>query len=537
MEVQKFDMVIVGAGFAGLYQLYQAKKKGLSARVLEAGDGVGGTWFWNRYPGARCDVESLDYSYSFSPELEQEWNWSERYAPQEEILLYINHVADRFHLRPDIELNARVRSAVFDEQSTSWNILTENGLSVNATYLVMATGGLSIPQQPDLNALDRFRGKWYHSAQWPKEGVDFKGKRVALIGTGSSGVQMIPVIADEASQLTVFQRSANFSVPAHNVAFTEKALKAAKSRYPERRAMGREAVTGQFLNANTKTAAEMTPEEQSAELEYRWKGAGGGFRMLRNFADQMSNPETNKMVADFVKSKIRQIVKDPLKADLLCPKDDLPFGGKRLSVDSRYYETFNRDNVDLVDLKTQPIVEATEKGLRTSERDLEFDMIVFATGFDALTGALMAIDIRGEGGISLRDKWKDGPVAYLGLGIAGFPNMFTITGPGSPSVLSNVVHSIETHVDWIMRFLDQVRSKGIQKFQPTSKAEEGWVKFCADEANKTLYPRANSWYMGANIEGKPRVFLAFVSGVPVYRKFIEKVEAEGYTGFEFSFSS
>jgi cyclohexanone monooxygenase len=537
MEVQKFDMVIVGAGFAGLYQLYQARKKGLRARVLEAGDGVGGTWFWNRYPGARCDVESLDYSFSFSPELEQEWSWSERYAPQEEILHYINHVADRFNLRTDIELNARVHSAFFDAQSASWNIRAGNDQSFNATYLVMATGALSMPQQPDLRALDRFKGQWYHSAQWPKEGVNFKGKRVALIGTGSSGVQMVPVIAQEACQLTVFQRTANFSVPAHNVAFTEKALRAAKSRYPERRAMGREAVTGQFLNGNTKTAAEMTPEEQSAELEYRWKGAGGGFRMLRNFADQMSNPETNKMVADFVKSKIRQIVQDPLKAEILCPNDDLPFGGKRLSVDSHYYETFNRDNVDLVDLKTQPLVEATENGLRTSARDFEFDIIVFATGFDALTGALMAIDIRGEGGISLRDKWKDGPVAYIGLGIAGFPNMFTITGPGSPSVLSNVVHSIETHVDWIMRFLEQVRSKGIRQFQPTTQAEESWVQFCADEANKTLYPRANSWYMGANIEGKPRVFLAFVSGVPVYRRFIEKVEADGYTGFEFSFSS
>ena len=534
MEAPKYDMLIVGAGFAGLYQLYRAREMGLSVRVLEAGDGVGGTWFWNRYPGARCDVESLDYSYSFSPELEQEWKWSERYAPQAEILQYINHVADRFDLRPDIELNVRVESALFDEQNLCWNVRTQQGQDYKATYLVMATGALSIPQQPDLKGVERYQGKWYHSAQWPKEGVDFRGKRVGLIGTGSSGVQMVPVIAEQASHLTVFQRSANFSVPAHNVAFTETSLKAAKSRYPERRAMGREAVTGQFLNANTKTAAEMTPEEQRAELEYRWKGAGGGFRMLRNFADQMSNLQTNTMVADFVKEKIRQVVKDPATAQMLCPKDDLPFGGKRLSVDSHYYETFNRDNVDLVDIKADPLQEATERGLRTQSRDFEFDMIVFATGFDAMTGALTAIDIRGEGGVSLRDKWKDGPVAYLGLGIAGFPNMFTITGPGSPSVLSNVVHSIETHVDWIMRFLRKARDKEVQKFQPTVQAESRWVKFCADEANKTLYPLANSWYMGANIDGKPRVFLAFVSGVPVYRRYIEKVEAEGYEGFEFS---
>ena len=534
METHKFDMLIVGAGFAGLYQLYRAREMGLSVRLLEAGDGVGGTWFWNRYPGARCDVESLDYSYSFSPELEQEWKWSQRYAPQAEILQYINHVADRFNLRPDIELNVRVKAAYFDDQNLCWNIGTEKGQSFRATYLVMATGGLSIPQQPDLQGLDQYQGKWYHSALWPKEGVDFKGKRVGLIGTGSSGVQMVPVIAEQASHLTVFQRSANFSVPAHNVAFTEASLKAAKGRYPERRAMGREAVTGQFLNANTKTAAEMTPEEQRAELDYRWKGAGGGFRMLRNFADQMSNLQTNKMVAEFVKDKIRQVVKDPATAEMLCPKDDLPFGGKRLSVDSHYYDTFNRDNVKLVDVKADPLVDATERGLRTKSRDFEFDMIVFATGFDALTGALLAIDIRGECGVSLRDKWRNGPVAYLGLGIAGFPNMFTITGPGSPSVLSNVVHSIETHVDWIMRFLRNAKEKGVHKFQPTAQAEALWVKFCADEANKTLYPLANSWYMGANIDGKPRVFLAFVSGVPVYRRFIEKVEEEGYEGFELS---
>jgi cyclohexanone monooxygenase len=416
----------------------------------------------------------------------------------------------------------------------SWNLETEQGQAFNATYLVMASGGLSIPQQPDLEGLDLFKGKWYHSAKWPVEGVDFKGKSVGLIGTGSSGVQMIPVIAEQASHITVFQRSANFSVPAHNVPFTEASLKAAKSRYPERRAMGREAITGQFLNANTKTAAEMTPEEQRAELEYRWKGAGGGFRMLRNFADQMSNLQTNKMVADFVKEKIRQVVKDPAKAELLCPKDDLPFGGKRLSVDSHYYETFNRDNVDLVDIKAEPLLDATELGLRTQSRHFEFDIIVFATGFDAMTGALMAIDIRGDEGISLRDKWKDGPLTYLGLGIAGFPNMFIITGPGSPSVLSNVVHSIETHVDWIMRFLRKAKDKSVRKFQPTLQAEARWVKFCADEANKTLYPLANSWYMGANIEGKPRVFVAFVSGVPVYRRYIEKVEADDYEGFEFS---
>lgn len=533
-QTNDYDMLIVGAGFAGLYQLYRAREMGLRTRLLEAGDGVGGTWFWNRYPGARCDVESLDYSYSFSPELEQEWVWSERYAPQEEILRYINHVADRFALRPDIQLNTRVSAATFDEGTGRWHVSAQSGERFVARFLVMATGALSLPQRPSLKGLENFAGGIYHSAQWPKEGVDFTGRRVALIGTGSSGVQMTPVIAQQAAQLTVFQRTANFSVPAHNVTFTPESLAAAKARYPERRALGREAITGQFLNANTKTAAEMTDEERRAELEYRWKGAGGGFRMLRTFADQMCDERTNRMVAQFAREKIRAKVKDPRKAQLLCPKDDLPFGTKRLCVDSHYYETFNRDNVDIVDIRATPIVAATRSGLRTTEAQLEFDDIVFATGFDAMTGALMAIDIRGAGGVSLRERWKDGPMAYLGLGVAGFPNMFVITGPGSPSVLSNVVHSIETHVDWIMRLIRRMDAHRLARVEPSEEAQLRWVKRCEEEANKTLYPRANSWYTGANVSGKPRVFMAFVSGVPVYRRIIEQVEANDYDGFVFA---
>jgi len=529
----KYDMLIVGAGFAGLYQLYRAREMGLRTRVLEAGDGVGGTWFWNRYPGARCDVESLDYSYSFNPELEQEWVWSERYAPQEEILRYINHVADRFALRPDIQLNTRVTAARFKDEEGQWEVRTETGERLFATYLVMATGALSAPQRPKLEGLDSFAGAVYHSAQWPKEGVDFTGKRVAIIGTGSSAVQMTPVIAEQAAQLAVFQRTANFSVPAHNVAFTPEALQAAKARYPERRILGREAITGQFLNANTKAAAEMTDEEKLAELEYRWKGAGGGFRMLRTFADQMSNEQTNRLVAEFVRAKIREKVRDPRKAELLCPKDDLPFGAKRLCVDSHYYETFDRDNVDIVDVRATPIAAATPRGLRTIEREYDFDAIIFATGFDAMTGALLAIDIRGSGGVPLREHWKDGPMTYLGLSIAGYPNMFVIAGPGSPSVLSNVVHSIETHVDWIMRLVRRMDARGSNRVEATREAEASWVRRCADEAGKTLYPRANSWYVGANVPGKPRVFMAFVSGVPTYRRIIERVEANDYEGFKF----
>lgn len=533
-NADKFDMLIVGAGFAGLYQLYCARKAGLSVRVLEAGEEVGGTWFWNRYPGARCDVESLDYSYSFDPALEQEWVWTERYAPQAEILRYINHVADRYDLRGDIQLNTRVSSATFDDATARWSVVTQAGETFDAQFVVMATGGLSVPQRPNLKGLENFKGQWYHSAEWPKGGVDFTGKRVALIGTGSSGVQMAPVIAAEALQLTVFQRSANFSVPAQNEPLDDATLAKAKAEYPQRRALGREAITGQFLSANTRLAKDMSEAEQKAELEHRWRGAGGGFRMLRAFADQMSNLDTNKVVADFAKSKIRSIVRDQATANLLCPKDDLPFGTKRLCVDSSFYETFNRENVSLVDISTVPLVEATEKGFRTAERDYEFDIIVFATGFDAMTGALKAIDIRGVNGQSLREKWAHGPLAYLGLAVAGFPNLFSITGPGSPSVLSNVVHSIETHVDWIMGLLAKARAGGINRIEATTEAESQWVAHCAAEAEKTLYPRANSWYVGANIAGKPRVFMAFVSGVPIYRRLIEDVAAKGYEGFALS---
>ncbi|WP_084397196.1 flavin-containing monooxygenase [Hydrogenophaga pseudoflava] len=532
--MKELDMLVVGAGFAGIYQLYKAREAGLRVKVLEMGDGVGGTWFWNRYPGARCDVESLDYSYSFSRELEEEWEWSERYATQAEILRYINHVVDRFSLRPDIELNTKVVKAHFDEKANVWEVQTEAGEVYRARYLVMATGGLSVPQRPSLEGLDSFKGRWHHSARWPNEGVDFSGRKVVLIGTGSSGVQMVPVIAEQASHLTVLQRTANFSVPAHNVPFTPQALKAAKARYPERRAMGREAITGQFLNANTKTAAEMTEQEQMAELEYRWRGAGGGFRMLRTFADQMSNPETNRLVAEFARKKIHEIVKDPRKASILTPKDDLPFGGKRLSVDSNYYETFNKPHVDIVDVGAEPLVCATETGIRTTKQDIDCDDIVFATGFDALTGALKAIDLRGEGGLTIKEKWEQGPVSYLGLFISGFPNLFVVAGPGSPSVLSNMVHSIETHVDWIMRLLKHAQQHGVQRIGATQEAEDAWVQRCADEAAKTLYPKAKSWYMGDNIDGKPRLFMPFVAGVPLYRRIIEEVASNNYQGLQMS---
>jgi len=527
----KFDALIVGAGFAGIYQLHRARGMGLRVRLLEAGDGIGGTWFWNRYPGARCDVESLDYSYSFSPELEQEWDWSERYASQPEILRYINHVADRFDLRHDIQLQTRVTAAHFDEPRCCWKVTTQAGEHFEARYLVMATGCLSIPQKPQFDGLSTFEGQCYFSSDWPHEGVDLSGKRVGLIGTGSSGVQMVPIVAQQAAHLTVFQRTANFSVPAQNAPLDQATLKQLKANYAQRRALGREAVTGQFLNANDKSALEVSDQERQAEFEYRWSHAGGGVRMLRAFSDLLRNPQANRYAADFVRAKIRSIVKDPKVAELLCPKDDLPFGTKRLCVDTDYYATFNRDNVYLVDIRSTPITAIHPKGLRTTQADFALDILVFATGFDAMTGALLAIDIRGINGTSLREKWAGGPMTYLGISIAGFPNLFVIAGPGSPSVLSNMVHSIETHVDWISTLLSHAQTRGISRIEAEQSAEDAWVTHVNEAANQTLYPRGNSWYLGMNIPGKPRVFMPYVAGVPTYRRILEDVAKKGYEGF------
>lgn len=530
----KLDVIIVGAGFGGLYQLYCARKAGLNARVVEAGSDIGGTWFWNRYPGARCDVESLDYSYSFDKDLEQEWTWSERYATQPEILRYINNVADRFDLRRDIQLNTRVVRATFDSEVTRWTVETEAGETFNAQFCVMATGCLSVAQAPDIPGFSSFRGSWYHSANWPTEGVDFAGKRVGLIGTGSSGVQMAPIIAEQAKHLTVLQRTANFSVPAQNQLLDEETVRRVKAEYPQRRERARNAVSGMDLAAGEKSAREVSEEERLKEFEFRWLGAGGGFRMMRAFNDLMVDPESNKHAGDFVRGKIRQIVRDQKVAELLCPSPDLPFGAKRLCVDTGYYEMFNRPNVTLADVKSSPIQEITPNGLRTTAAEYDLDVLVFATGFDAMTGALRAIDIRGVGGLSLREKWEHGPRTYLGISVADFPNMFIIAGPGSPSVLSNMVLSIEIHVDWVTRLMLHTRAGGLSRVAAAAEAEDKWVHHVNEVADRTLYPRGNSWYVGANIPGKPRVFMPYVGGLPAYRQTLDEVLAQGYPGFELS---
>jgi cyclohexanone monooxygenase len=528
-ETTRLDAVIVGAGFAGLYMLHRLRGIGLSSRVIEAADGVGGTWYWNRYPGARCDIESLEYQYGFEDDLPREWKWTERYASQPEILAYLNHVADRYDLRRDIQLETRVTKARFDEPSARWEVETDRGDRYSARFCIMATGCLSAPKRPDFKGLDSFEGDWYHTGYWPHEGVDFSGKRVGVIGTGSSGIQSIPLIAKQARHLTVFQRTANFSVPAHNGPIDPAYERSMTEHYTEVRERARQSHVGILANtANDKPALAVSEEERSEEFESRWQD--GGFAMSGAFNDLMLNKEANDTAAEFVRAKIREIVKDPVTAELLCPKD-YPFATKRLCVDTDYFETFNRDNVTLVDIKTSPIEEITTKGLRTQDAEYELDCLVFATGFDAMTGALLAVDIEGRDGVTLGAKWAGGPRTYLGLQVAGFPNLFTVTGPGSPSVLSNMIVAIEQHVDWITECVEYLLEHGLQTIEATVEAEDAWVDHVNQVANFTLFPQANSWYVGANVPGKPRVFMPYVGGLGTYTQKCSQVAANGYEGF------
>jgi cation diffusion facilitator CzcD-associated flavoprotein CzcO len=525
----RLDVAVVGAGFAGLYMLHRLRKLGLSARVYEAGDGVGGTWFWNRYPGARVDIQSQEYSYSFSDELEEEWQWSERYATQPELLRYLNHVADRFDLRPDIQLNTLVTAAHYDETTDRWTLTTDGDETISARFCVMATGCLSAIKEPDFPGQASFRGATYQTSRWPPEGVDFTGRRVGIVGTGSSAIQSIPIIAAQAAHLHVFQRTPNFSVPAHNGPLDPHAIGAWNAHRAENRRKQRLS-TGGFLSSdpNPVSALAVTAEERRKTFEERW--ARGGFAVGGAFNDLMVNPEANATAAAFVADKIRAIVKDSRTADILTPKT-YPFATKRLCVDTGYYETYNRPNVTLVDVAATPIEAITPKGVRTSEGEFELDAIVFAIGFDAMTGALSRIDIRGRGGVSLTEVWAEGPKSYLGLMVAGFPNLFTITGPGSPSVLSNMVVSIEQHVDWIRDCLTWMEMRRTSVIEATAAAQEAWVAHVNENAGATLYPQANSWYLGANIPGKPRVFMPYIGGVGTYREKCDDIATNGYEGF------
>jgi cyclohexanone monooxygenase len=525
----EFDVLIVGAGLAGVYMLYRLRALGLSARVYEAGSGVGGTWFWNRYPGARCDVESLDYSYSFSEELQQEWHWSERYAAQPEILAYINHVVDRFDLRRGIQFNTRVIEAVFDEAIGRWSISSDRGERVSAQFCIMATGCLSAAQIPRFPGLETFEGKHYHTGHWPHEGVDFTGRRVAVIGTGSSAIQSIPIIAEQAAHLFVFQRTPNFAVPAHNAPLDPDYERQVKASYADFRRAARESRLGFVVESRAESALAVAEEERQREYEKRWNRGGLGFGST--FADLLSDKAANDTAADFFRAKIRTIIRDPAIAETLTPKD-YPIGTKRLCVDTNYYATFNRANVTLIDLRRNPVEAITARGVQTRDAHYSLDAIVFATGFDAMTGALLNIDIRGRTGRSLRQKWEAGPRTYLGIAVAGFPNLFMITGPGSPSVLSNMIVSIEQHVDWIVDCIRYLRENDRGRIEARVEAEDAWVSHVNEIGQMTLYPQANSWYMGANIPGKPRVFMPYIGGVAAYRQKCDEVAAKGYEGFE-----
>jgi len=526
------DAVIVGAGFSGMYMLHSLRDRlGLSVRVFETAGGVGGTWYWNRYPGARCDSDSYVYCYTFDKQLLQEWEWTERYPEQPEILRYLNHVADRFDLRRDITFGTRVIGATFDEPTSRWRIRTDRGDAVSAPYFITAVGALSATNVPRFKGLESFKGKWYHTSQWPHGGVDFTGKRVGVVGTGATAVQAIPEIAQQAKHLTVFQRTPNYCVPARNGKVDPDVVKARKADYAGIVERIRNSFFGFELYFIEKSVLKTTPEEREREFDRHWDNGGFGF-WLANYQDMFFVKEANDLCADYLKRKIRSTVKDPAVAEKLIPKT-YAYGTKRQPLDTNYYETFNKDNVLLVDASEAPIEEITPTGIVAGGREHELDIIVFATGFDALTGPLKNLGIRGRGGQSLAEKWADGPHTYLGLAIADFPNLFTITGPQSPSVLSNMPVSIEQHVEWISACIDFMRKNHLSTIEATPEAEAQWGAHVAEIVNATLMPGANSWYMGANIAGKPRVFMPYLgpAGVGGYRQRCNEVAAKGYDGF------
>ena len=530
-----FDAVVIGAGFAGLGMLRRLRDElGMSAQVYESGGGVGGTWYWNRYPGARCDSESYIYCFSFSKELLQDWDWSGKYPEQPEILSYLNHVADRFDLRRNIQFNTRVTSARFLEDRNRWEIETDQGDRVTAQFLITGIGCISAGNVPDIKGLHSFQGEWYHTGSWPHEKVDFAGKRVAVIGTGSSGVQSIPVIAEQAGHLTVFQRTAQYTIPARHATVDRRFLEEeVKPNYAEILEKARWSHGGFPVDPSERSALEVTAEERLETYEAGWAGGGFGF-LFGSFKDLTTDRRANDTVSEFIRSKIREMVKDPETVEKLLPTDH-PFTSKRALIDTNYFDTYNRENVELVDIRHSPIQEITPKGIRTEDEEFEFDIIVFATGFDAMTGTFFKMDIRGRNDVALKDKWSEGPKTYLGLQVAGFPNMFMITGPGSPSVLSNMPVSIEQHIGWIGDFLQYMREHDIEAAEANADAEATWVSHVNEAAEPTMFMLANSWYLGANIPGKPRVFMPYAGGVGNYRKKCNEISDSGYEGFILDF--
>jgi cyclohexanone monooxygenase len=525
---EQTDVVIVGAGFTGIYMTYKARELGLSVTAFERGGGVGGTWYWNRYPGLRCDVESVDYSYSFSPELQQEWTWTEKFPSQPEILRYLEWAAQKLDVLGSFRFGTEVLSATWDENRSRWTVTTDTGVAVEAKYVVWGTGILSTPKIPEIPGLDSFRGEVLNTATWPHEAVDFSGRRVAVLGTGSSGIQVIPIVAEQAEQLFVLQRTPSYSLPAHNKALPAERMTWIKDNYATYRADARKSVLGCVTDSAGKNFAELTPAEARAELERQYD-YGSPMRFASTFNDIIVDPDANRAAAEFAKDKIRSRVHDQSVAAKLLP--DYYIATRRLCIDTDYYETFNRPNVTLVDLREEPLTGATEAGLTTTERELEIDLLILATGFDAITGTLRRLDIRGRGGVTLADKWGVAPSTYMGIAVAGFPNMFVATGPGSPSALSNVVLSIEQHVEWIAATIAHLENEGITAIEPTPEAEKAWGEHVAEVSDSTLMRFSDSWYTGTNVEGKPRVNAVYVGGVATYESELHAVAADGYRGF------
>jgi cation diffusion facilitator CzcD-associated flavoprotein CzcO len=528
--VTDFDAIVIGAGFAGLYALHKLRDQlGLSVRVYEAASDVGGTWYWNRYPGARCDIESVHYSYSFSEELQQDWEWSERFAGQPEILRYLNHVADRFDLRKDIVFDTRVNSMVWDDDASLWRVGTELGDTVTARYVISGAGNLSVPKTPEFDGVESFRGQVHLTGNWLDENVDFTGQRVAIIGTGSSGIQAISEIAQTAGHLTVFQRTPNYASPIVNGPADPDVVSAVKANYAQVREASRNHFLGVPYTQVQPSALAVSAEERRRTFDERWNA--GGFRLfIDSYQDILFDKNANDTIAEYIRERIQERVNDPAVADLLAPKG-YPYGTKRPPLETNYYEVFNQDNVTLVDIKSAPIESITETGVRTLNAEYEFDVIVLATGFDAMTGPLMKLGIVGRDGLKLSDKWAHGPRTYLGLTVSGFPNLFLITGPQSPSVLYNMPLAIEDHVDFAAEAITYLRDRGLDVIEATLESEDNWVADALEISSQTLLPGTDSWYMGANIPGKPRICMLYLGGAPAYRAACDDVVTNGYAGF------
>jgi cation diffusion facilitator CzcD-associated flavoprotein CzcO/acetyl esterase/lipase len=528
---QQVDVAVVGAGFAGLYLLHRLRKAGFTAVVIEEAGDVGGTWYWNRYPGARCDIQTIDYGYTFDPELDRAWTWSEKYATQPEILRYFGFVADRYDLRRDIRFGTKVKAANWDDSSERWQLVTDNGASVSCRYYIMATGCLSAPKPPEIDGVKDFKGAVYFTGRWPHDGVDLAGKRVAVIGTGSSGIQSIPLIAEQAAHLTVFQRTPNFALPAHNGPAPDDRKTYFETDRATYREQARWSLAGVPYPQETAVSWQLSDAERRERFEKAWAAGDLVHILTQLWADQAVDFDGNALIGKLIHEKIRAVVKDDETAAALSPHDH-PFGAKRPCLDTNYYATYNRPNVTLVNLRQEPIQAITASGIVTDKRSVDVDVIVFATGFDAMTGAIMAVHpITGRAGKSLSSVWAHGPQTYLGLTVAGFPNLFMITGPGSPSVLSNMAVSIEQHVDWVVDRLAALRDAGFTTMEATETAQSGWAQHMADCATLTLHRLANTWYTGANVPGKVQGLMPYTGGVGPYRSICNEVVGRGMLGF------